>query len=507
MRRTLLLLILASLVLTGCGGDEEEGGRPGGPGGRGRGGPPMGAMQSAGAAVPVEVQSVQRRDIHAYIETNGTLEAENEVDVVARVAGPIVSIKVEEGMRVNSGQLLAQIDQAEYRADLEVARVNLQETRQAFERAQKLRTDQLISTEEYEASRAAFESAQAQFDGNELRLDFTQVRAPFSGLIITRYVDPGQTVSGNEMLFRISDFTPLLCPIQVPERELSKLRTGQAAYLEVEAWADERFDARVQRVSPVVDAETGTIKVTLEVNARGKLRPGMFARVFLETDIREDTLVIPRAALSLESIGDTVYVLTGEDTASRREVELGFREGDYVEILSGVSAGEAVVTVGQDGLSDGTPLKVLRRDGADTAGGAGARADRGAEPQLDEERLQRMRARMKERGMSDEEIDARIKQFTGGGGGPGARGGAEGERAAGQGPPEGGPPGGRPGGRGGRPDFANMTEEQLEAVKERMRSRGLTDEQIEERIERMRSGGGRPGRSVEGSGSAGGTAP
>ncbi len=225
------------------------------------------------------------------------------------------------------------------------------------------------------------------------------------------------------MLFRISDFTPLLCPIQVPERELAKLRTGQPAYLEVEAWPGERFSAKVQRVSPVVDAETGTIKVTLEVDARGKLRPGMFARVFLETDIHRDTLVIPRTALSLESIGDTVYVLADGDVASRREVELGFREGDYVEVTSGVAVGEAVVTVGQDGLSEGTPLKVLRRDGSDEAP-----AQRAPEPQLDADRRERIKERMRSRGMTEEQIEERIKQFESGGGpGGGSRGnGAQG---------------------------------------------------------------------------------
>jgi RND family efflux transporter MFP subunit len=125
-------------------------------------------------------------------------------------------------------------------------------------------------------------------------------------------------------------------PIQVPERELSKLRQGQRAYLTVEPWPGERFEARVLRISPVVDSATGTIKVTLETRPQGKLRPGMFSRVFVETDTRGSALVIPKAALSLESIGDTVYVVDG-DVASRREIDLGFAEGDFVEARSGVA--------------------------------------------------------------------------------------------------------------------------------------------------------------------------
>jgi len=205
----------------------------------------------------------------------------------------------------------------------------------------------------------------------------------------------------------------------------------------------------------VIDAATGTIKVTLQVNGRQKLRPGMFASVFLETATRENVPVIPKSALTLDSIGDTVFVVDGE-TASRRPVELGFNEGDLVEVTSGVSEGEMVIVIGQDGLSDGTPIQVLTADGT----------PRGRRPD----------------GM--------------GPGGPGRPPGdgqgaipagrtegqapatADGERK-GRGGRRGGPP-------GGPPDLANMTDEQLEAIKERMRQRGMTDEQIEERLKRMR---------------------
>jgi membrane fusion protein (multidrug efflux system) len=418
--RLLLTVWTAFVTLAGCNG------------GPGASGSSRGRMPRGAAAIPVEVADVERRDVSAYLETNGTLEAENEIDIVARASGPIVRLLVEEGMLVRRDQLLAQLEQDEIRSQLEISRVNLDEARLAYERASQLRGEDLISTEEYEQALAAFESARAQFDVNTIQLGYTEIRAPFGGLIVARYVDLAQQVGVNTPLFRISDFTPLLCPIQVPERELAKLRPGQPAYLTVEPFPDERFDAEVLRISPVVDAATGTIKVTLDVDARDRLRPGMFARVYLETATRQGTLVIPKAALSLESIGDTVYVAAEDGTASRRDVQLGFEEGDFVEVLSGVGENEAVVVVGQDGLSDGTPIRVLRRDGASVPG----------KPQAS---------------------------------------------STGQGP--GGPPpaaaGSRPGGHE-RPDFSTMTPEQLERIKERMRSRGMTEQEIEERIRRFR---------------------
>lgn len=436
---------LATLLVVGvaaCGGDEPAGeggpgsgarsagtsgaGRPGGggAGGPGEGGPGRGGERPT-AAVPVETASALRRSISSYIETNGTLEAENEVDLMARTSGPIVELKVEEGDLIRKGQLLARIDDEEIRARVAVSEVMLKEAQLAFERAKTLSESQLMSPEQFEQTRTRFETAKAQLEGERVLLRYTEIRAPFSGLIINRYINFAQQVNSSSQLFRISDFDPLLCPIQVPERDLPRLGVGQPAHLEFEAWPGERFTGRVLRIRPVVDAATGTVRVTLEVPSGNRLRPGMFARVYVETETREDTLVIPRAALSLESLGDTVYVIDG-GVAKRRDLTLGFREGDSVEVLAGLSEGERIVVVGHEGLSDGTPIRVLS-------------------------------------GGEEETVEATIE------------GGA----------PAGGPAGGAPTGKG-PPDFSTMTPEDLERVKARMRERGLSDEQIEERIRNMR---------------------
>jgi len=444
------MVVLAALTLlwtAGCGGSDSSGetgssgngatptaGRHGPPQG-GPGGPGAGPGGSrAPAAVPVEVEAVTLRSISSYIETNGTLEAENEVDIVARTSGPIVELAVEEADHVQAGRLLTRIDDAELRAQLEISRVDLNEARLAYDRVRKLLGEQLISVEEFEQVKARFESAQAQIEGIEIQLDYTRIVAPFGGLIIERYVKFAEHVTSGQPLFRLADFDPLLCPIQVPERELSSLRKGQRAHLTVEAWPGERFDARVLRISPVVNAATGTIKVTLQVDVLGRLRPGMFASVYVETASHDGVRVIPKAALSLDSIGDTVFVVDG-NTASRRAVRLGFREGDFVEILDGVEIGERVVMVGQDGLADGTPIQVLGVPGDD--GGAVVVA-------------------------------------------------TEGPSRRPQGPPQGGPSqGGAPGSKRSM-DPSKMSPEQLERAKERMRARGMTDEQIEQRLGQAR---------------------
>jgi membrane fusion protein (multidrug efflux system) len=422
-RASCLLLLAAALVAAGCGAGDQggEASRHGGPGG---GRPSRGGGERGGStAVPVEVAMVERRSIASYLETNGTLEAENEVDLVARISAPIVELLVEEGMAVRKGQTVARLEDDELRSQLEVLRVALNDATLIYDRAKRLHEAELISVEEYEQAQGGWEAASAQLETVKIQLSYTNITAPFDGLIVARYVDFAEQLSVNTPLYRISDFDPLLCPIQVPERDLASLHLDQPAHLLLEPWPDHEFAARVLRISPVVDAATGTIKVTLEVRSEGKLRPGMFARVFLETETRDNAMVIPKAALSLESIGDTVYV-AADGVAQRREVTLGFREGDFVEVAKGVAVGESVVVVGHDGLSDQTPIQILEGPGA-------------APP-----------------------IEAVAASEA-----PHGRPGREGRR-----------------GPGGRPDFASMTPEQLERVKAMMRSRGMTDEQIEARI-------------------------
>ncbi len=500
-----LALVMLFALAIGCGpGDSDEtssrGERgddatrsergSGPPGGRSGGGPPGGGSRSGShgggppggfsgggegdRGVPVEVAAVARRPISSYLETHGTLEAENEVDLVARTAGPIVELAAEEGMKVRKGQLLARIDDREIRAQLEVSKVRLEETRLAYERAKKLRTGELVSQETLDQALANYQSAEGDSERLRVQLLYTEITAPFDGLIVERYVKFAEHLSAGSRLFRLSDFDPLLCPIQVPERELPRLRDGQAARLEVEAWDQERFAAKVLRISPVVDAATGTVKVTLEAEGRGKLRPGMFASVYLEMERRPEALVIPRSALALDSLGDTVFV-AAEGVAVRRAVDLGFQNDDLIEVRGGVEEGEPVIVVGQDGLSEGTPVEILREVEVTRPEPPEARlADDGPAPPRPTRRRGPESAAAGGAGPpvaagADPPAEGGRRRFGPGGGGPGAPGGGRG-----------------PAGRGFR-DLDLDDPEQVERVKDFMRQRGLTEEQIEERLKRMRA--------------------
>ena len=468
-RENLSLLFLA-LTLSACGGGNETADDSAQTHqGSGGGGSPRGEARTA--AVPIQVAKVVRQSISEFLEANGALEAENEVDLVARTAGPITALEAEEGDSVRSGQLLARIDDREARNQAAIATVNRDEAKLAFERAKTSWESGLVSQEVYDSALSALQGTEAQLGASTIQLAYTEIRAPFDALVVTRHIKLAQYVTQGTALFRISDFTPLLCPVEVPEKDLPRLHVGQTGRILVEAFSGESFAARVLRVRPTVDADTGTVTVTLEVDGRGRLRPGMFAGVYLQTETHDGALVIPRAALVLDSIGDTVFVRDG-DIAVRREVRLGIREESSVEILEGLTAGEEVVVLGQDGLADGTPVSVLE----ESPPGAAAVAAAGAPSGMPPEAIEALRQRMKERGLSDEEIEERLQRASQGGD----------QRPQGGGAGQGG---------GGLPPIMverirTASPEQLENIKTRMQQFGMSDERIDEIIKNIRDKNG-----------------
>jgi len=474
MKYTFAVLSLTLLTLTACGGSDDAGGREGG------GRPPGMGGSAPSAAVPIQVEAVPRRSISQYLETNGTLEAENEIDIVARTSGPVTEINTEEGRLIRAGQLIARIDEREARNQVAISKVTRDEAKLAFERTKTSWDEGLVSQEAYDTALSKLSSAEAQLESAEIQFAYTEITAPFDALVVTRDIKLAQYVTPGTTLFRISDFTPLLCRVEVPEKDFSRIRMGQTAHIRVEAYPGDSFPAAVARLRPTVDAATGTFTVTLEVEGQGKLRPGMFASVYLETDTHADAIVIPRDALVLDSLGDTVFVKSG-DKAERREVRLGLRSENSVEILEGLAEGDLLIVIGQDGLADGTPISVI----GDQPPAPDSTTDESTGPPP--EAIEMMRQRMRERGMSDEEIEQRLQQMRDGGG-PGAGRGRRSE-SGGQGDGMG------KAASGEIPPFMaqrikEASPEELDAIRERMKERGLSDERIEEIIQQVRGGNG-----------------
>ncbi|MDX1591132.1 MAG: efflux RND transporter periplasmic adaptor subunit [Balneolaceae bacterium] len=311
--------------------------------------------------IPVEVSNVSRGDISAYYSNTATLDAEQEATVVSKVRGIIETLYVEEGDQVQAGQVIAKIEDEQYQIEVNRAKATLERLESEYLRNQSLFERELISAEVYQNAKFEYESQKATYDLAVLNLEHTSVRSPISGVISMRYVKAGNMVTTDQRLYRVTDFSPLQAILHVPEHELSKIKKDQRVELRVDAIPGETFVGHVERTSPVVDSETGTFKVTIYVDeTRGQLRPGMFARVKIVYDTRQNTRMIPKSAVLTEDLSNSVFVVR-DSVAFKKSIRTGYTNGTNIEVIEGLDDGEIVVTIGQTSLQDSSRVSVIER--------------------------------------------------------------------------------------------------------------------------------------------------
>ena len=376
-------LILAASGLAACG----------------KGGAGKAEQEStADAPVPVEAFAVARQPIIANYTGTASLEAEREAQVVAKTSGVLLRLRVEEGDKVAAGQVLAELDPERPKLQLAQAAANLKRLQNDFRRAQEMFQSRLVSSEQFDKVRFDLETQQAAYDLAELELSYTHIVAPIDGVISERMVKEGNLIQLHQPLFRIDDFDPLLAVLNVPERELAILRPELPVAMAVDALAGKSFVGAIARVSPVVDAQTGTFRVTAEFrDPSGQLKSGMFGRLNVVYDERKDALVVPREAVIDEDGRTSVFVVSREKpkppadadkaaakakarekeeekgadgkakpaapaeitVARLRDVKVGYTTGDRVEVREGLAEGDQVITVGRAAVRDGTAVTVL----------------------------------------------------------------------------------------------------------------------------------------------------
>jgi RND family efflux transporter MFP subunit len=319
-----------------------------------------GEKEEETVTAPVATAQVGIDDIAAYYSGTATLEADERATIVFQTTGVVLEVLAEEGDFVEKGAVLARLETDRYRLEVARAEAELMRLETDFNRKKELFGRDLISAENFEQVRANYKAQTAAYELAQLDLYYTEVRAPFAGFISERLVRAGNLVPNLEPVFRITSYDPLLAVLHVPERELSVLRKGLPVSVAVDAWPGLSFEGEVTRISPVIDPATGTFRVTAEiVDAGDKLKPGLFGRVQVLYDFHENAVVIPRSAVISEDDQNHVFIVADDGIASRRAIELGYEKDGLVEIVSGLEAGEQVVTAGKGSLSNGTTVEVI----------------------------------------------------------------------------------------------------------------------------------------------------
>jgi len=328
-------------------GDANSAEKPGGSGNKSKDG-----EEKKETPVPVEVASIERGDIESFIRSTANLEAEHEVKIFSQAARLVVERRVEEGDDVREGELLLRLQDEEQRSALAKAENEHNKAAREYERQKTLFEKELISEETFNNATYEVEQLRISVEDAQRELSYTEVRAPFTGTITGRHVNIGDSVTQGQHLFDLVDFDSIVARIYVPEKELPRLNVGQSAWVTARGLGAEPRKGTVSRISPIVDAETGTIKVTVALHGRHGLRPGMYVDVKLVTDIHHDAVLVPKRALIYDQDQVFVYRLGDERRVERMLIEPILEDKDFIEPDSGFEPGDQLVVAGQAGLKD-----------------------------------------------------------------------------------------------------------------------------------------------------------
>jgi len=376
----ILVLVLATLAATGCGSsdqadtssdesaatsaeaasnteDSKEDSEKKGEDGDGE--------KKKEEAVPVEVAELELGGIESVLRFSSNLEAEEQVKVYSQAKRLVTELLVEEGNRVRKDQVLLRLQDEEQRSALAKAKSQLEKAERAFERQKRLYSQDLISEQAYNDAKYELEQLQIAHEDAERELGYTEVTAPIGGTVTARMVNLGDQVQIGQHLFDIVDFESIVALVYVPEKHLNELRPGLLARLSAQITGGQDYEGRIERISPIVDPKSGTVKVTIDVGGQPGLRPGMYVDVDLVTATREDAVLIPKRALIYDNDQVFVYRINGENRAERVFIEPALTDKYYVEPREGLERGDRVVVAGQAGLKDGALVRVPGEEAPD----------------------------------------------------------------------------------------------------------------------------------------------
>jgi membrane fusion protein, multidrug efflux system len=310
-------------------------------------------------AVPVETAAVQVGPIQRRLTSVGSLRSNESVIIRPEVAGRIAEIRFEEGERVTRGQPLVVLDDSIYRAEVDEVQASLELSRANYDRALDLLQRGAGTNKARDEALAQLRADEAGLHLARARLDKMVITAPFDGVVGLRKVSAGDFVDVGQDMVNLEQIDPLKADFRVAEVYLAAVRPGQRIELAVDAYSGETFVGEVYAIDPLIDESGRSIVLRARLpNADGRLRPGLFARVTLVLNERDDALQIPEQALVPQGEDQFVFrVVDGK--AALTKVEVGIRREGMVEIVSGLGPEDQVVTAGQLKIRDGAPVQPL----------------------------------------------------------------------------------------------------------------------------------------------------
>ena len=357
-KRIILMLLLAAVVLGGIFGFEAF---------------KSNAIKkflaaSGNPAQTVSTVEAKLAEWQPRLEAVGSLRAVSGADLSAQVAGIVSAIHFQSGADVKQGTLLLELMAADDIAKLQSLKATAALAKITLERDQKQLAAQAVSQQTVDTDTQTLKSDEAQVAQQQALVDYKSIRAPFSGRLGIRQVDLGQYLAAGTAIVTLQSLDPIYIDFYLPQQALAQIKVGQPVSATVDTYPRTVFPGEIAAVNPKVDPATRNVQARAVLkNPELKLLPGMFATVRVEVGTPESHLTLPQTAITYNSYGSTVYIVEqkgknakGEPMLAARQtfVTTGETRGDQVAVLSGLKAGETVVSAGGIKLHNGSPVIV-----------------------------------------------------------------------------------------------------------------------------------------------------
>lgn len=338
--------------------------------------------------IPVEVETAEKKSISNMSVLSGKVFPDKDVMIYPKIQMPakVIDVKVEVGQKVSEGDLLfvldnediqKQVDQA--KAALDTANANyemnnekIQNAKLNFERMKVLYEHGAVSKSQYEqaelsASDKALEAARAQADQAQIaynqaleNMENIYVKSPVTGIVSAVNLEVGEMATSAQPIVSVVNSDTVKVQVNVTEDMIKFLNQDQEIKINIDSVSDESFTGRIESISPVADVKTQLYPVEIKITNKGNIiKPGMFAKVSINTDTAQDAIIVKNEAV-VEKDGKSYVYVVENDAAVEKEVVVGLDTGELVEIKSGINEGESVIVKGQDYVENGTKVKIVR---------------------------------------------------------------------------------------------------------------------------------------------------
>jgi RND family efflux transporter MFP subunit len=308
----------------------------------------------------VKVYSAKEEKLAGNLQFLGTFQPNREIDLLSEINGKVIFVNIQKGQNISAGHLIAKVDNDLIQAQMIAAKANYEKSLADVGRYENAVQGDAMPKINLENAKLGLKSAESQLKMLQKQLSLSQINAPFGGVITMKMFDLGSVLAQGTPLIKITDISQLKLTVNIPEREINNLRIGQTLKIKTDIYPEKDFFGTIITIAAKGDvAHNFETELLLTNPSDTPLRAGMYGNAFLDKEINQTALLVPRTALIGSAKKPQVYIVKN-DIATLQDVTLGASNGEMIQIASGLSVGDNVVVTGQINLSDKTPVTISK---------------------------------------------------------------------------------------------------------------------------------------------------